>query len=86
MNVSLTPELENWVKEKVNTGLYTSASEVVREAIRTLREQDEIREIQREKLRQQLTIGIEQLENGQSQPLTKELLDSIKNKGRKSNR
>ncbi len=86
MNVSLTPELENWVKEKVNTGLYTSASEVVREAIRTLREQDEIREIQREKLRQQLTIGIEQLENGQSQPLTKDLLDSIKNKGRKSNR
>ncbi len=86
MNVSLTPELENWVKEKVNTGRYTSASEVVREAIRTLREQDEIREIQREKLRQQLTIGIEQLENGQSQPLTKDLLDSIKNKGRKSNR
>ena len=83
MNVSLTPELENWVKEKVNTGLYTSASEVIREAIRALREQDEIRELQREKLRQQVNIGLEQLDNGQSQPLTQELIDSIKAKGRK---
>jgi len=34
MNVSLTPELERFVREKVATGLYNNASEVVREALR----------------------------------------------------
>jgi antitoxin ParD1/3/4 len=34
MNVSLTPELERRVDERVETGLYTSASELVREALR----------------------------------------------------
>src|SRR5207245_2295592 len=38
MNVSLTPELEALVNEKVKTGLYQTASEVVREALRLLKE------------------------------------------------
>jgi len=36
MNVSLTPELEEWVRKKVESGMYVSASEVVREALRAL--------------------------------------------------
>ena len=36
MNVSLTPSLERFVREKVDSGLYNSASEVVREALRLL--------------------------------------------------
>jgi len=43
MNVSLTPELERFVGEKVESGLYNNASEVVREGLRLLKEQDEIR-------------------------------------------
>ena len=39
MNVSLTPELERLVNEKVDSGLYQTASEVVREALRQLAEQ-----------------------------------------------
>ena len=39
MHVSLTPELEQLVKEKVETGMYNSSSEVVREALRTWQEQ-----------------------------------------------
>ncbi|MFT4940344.1 MAG: hypothetical protein ACI88A_003396 [Paraglaciecola sp.] len=34
MHVSLTPELENLVKGQVESGLYNSSSEVVREALR----------------------------------------------------
>ncbi len=34
MNISLTPELAHQVEERVASGLYTSASEVVREALR----------------------------------------------------
>ena len=33
MNVSLTPALEQFVNDKVATGLYNSVSEVIREAI-----------------------------------------------------
>ena len=36
MNVSLTPELEEFVGNKVGSGRYNSASEVVREALRLL--------------------------------------------------
>ncbi|MBV8552341.1 MAG: type II toxin-antitoxin system ParD family antitoxin [Acidobacteriaceae bacterium] len=42
MNVSLTPDLERFVQEKVQGGHYRSASEVVREALRTfVREQEQ---------------------------------------------
>jgi antitoxin ParD1/3/4 len=43
VNVSLTPELEKFVQGKVSTGLYNNASEVVREGLRLLKEQDEVR-------------------------------------------
>jgi len=42
MNVSLTPELENYVRSKVATGLYNNASEVIREALRALLEQETV--------------------------------------------
>jgi len=41
MNVSLTPELETFVQEKVRSGRYTSASEVVREALRLMEKRDQ---------------------------------------------
>jgi antitoxin ParD1/3/4 len=40
MNVSLSPELEKFVRDSVSTGRYTSASELVREALRLLQETD----------------------------------------------
>ena len=43
MNVSLTPELEALVNEKVSSGLYQTASEVVREALRLLKQRDQDR-------------------------------------------
>ncbi|MEP7342787.1 MAG: type II toxin-antitoxin system ParD family antitoxin [Acidobacteriota bacterium] len=43
MNVSLTPELDNFIAEKVASGFYSSASEVIRESLRLLKEQDDLR-------------------------------------------
>lgn len=43
MNVSLTDELEKFVDGKVESGLYNNASEVVREGLRLLKENDEFR-------------------------------------------
>ena len=54
MNVSLTPELEQLVTEKVASGMYNSASEVVREALRLLKERDEIRQSRLEELRREI--------------------------------
>ena len=58
MNVNLTPELENLINEKVTSGLYNSASEVVRDALRLLREQDELRRIRQDELRKEVRRGI----------------------------
>jgi antitoxin ParD1/3/4 len=50
VNVSLTPELEHFVEDKIDSGLYNNASEVVRDALRLLKEQDEIRGKWREQI------------------------------------
>lgn len=64
MNVSLTAELENIVDQKVKSGLYTSASEVVREGLRLLQQRDEMREAKLDSLRHELQKGIDDLESG----------------------
>lgn len=65
MNVSLTPELETLISKKVESGRYTSASEVVREALRLLEEQDTLRELRRDELRKEIMKGVEQMRNGE---------------------
>lgn len=64
MNVNLTPQLEELVRAKVESGLYGSASEVVREALRLMDEQDRIRAAKLEQLRAEVRRG---LDSGQSQ-------------------
>ena len=59
MNVSLTTRLEDLVKQKVKSGLYTSSSEVVREALRLLDERDRLRNIQLGELREAIQEGLE---------------------------
>jgi antitoxin ParD1/3/4 len=59
MNVSLTPELEQYVNDKVKSGLYSSASEVVREGLRRLRQEDELRALQLQDLRRDIRAGME---------------------------
>jgi antitoxin ParD1/3/4 len=68
MNVSLTPELEQLVSEKVASGMYQSASEVIREALRLLKERDEIREHRLAELRKEVSVGLDQLRRGEGIP------------------
>lgn len=79
MNVSLTNELESFVDRLVASGMYHSASEVVRDGLRLLREQDEIRRLRYEELRSELLAGYEQAERGESKPID---LVEIKKEGR----
>jgi len=76
MNVNLTPQLEELVRSKVASGLYTSASEVVREALRLLEEQDRTREAKLEQLRGEIRRG---LDSGPSETWDAE---SVKRKAR----
>jgi antitoxin ParD1/3/4 len=57
MNVSLTPELEQLIRKKVESGLYLSASEVVREALRLLEERDRSHATKLEELRKAIQLG-----------------------------
>jgi antitoxin ParD1/3/4 len=68
MNVSLTPELEKLVSQKVESGLYQSASEVIREGLRLLNDQDRLREIQLSEVRKKIQTGLEQLDRGEGIP------------------
>ena len=74
MNVNLTPQLEELVRSKVASGLYTSASEVVREALRLMDEQDRLREAKLAQLRSDVRQG---LASESSQPWDAEALKSM---------
>ena len=77
MNISLTPQLEELVKKKVDSGFYGSASEVMREALCLLEERDRLHDIRLEELRAEIRKGIE---SGEPTPLN---IEEIKARGRK---
>lgn len=68
MNVSLTPELERRIAERIDSGLYASASEVVREGLRLLFEAEEMRERRLGQLRADVERGLDQLDRGEGLP------------------
>ncbi|ARU57009.1 CC2985 family antitoxin [Oleiphilus messinensis] len=79
MNISLTPQLESFVKQKVAAGMYNSVSEVMREALRLLEERDAIKEMKMEALRRDLQEGIDELDRGEGSALD---MDDVKAKAR----
>lgn len=77
MNVNLSPQLDEMVRQKIASGLYTSASEVVREALRLMEQQDCIRAAKLDQLRLDIHEG---MNSGESTPWDPE---EIKQDGRK---
>ncbi len=67
MHVSLPDELEKMVKDRVDSGMYGSASEVVRTALRKffhISEDDQIDPVEAEHIRTTVAPRLESLENG----------------------
>lgn len=64
MNVSLTPELEKFVRTKVESGRYTSSSEVIREALRWLEVREKTDQQKLEALRRDIQEGIDSGDDG----------------------
>ncbi len=79
VNVSLTPQLERYVKQKVSGGMYNSVSEVMREALRLLEERDALREMKLKALREDLQAGLDELDRGEGTALN---MEEIKVKAR----
>ena len=65
MHISLTEKLEDYVKSKVQSGLYNNASEVVREALRLKIAADETDEIKLQRLRDAIEPAWQQAERGE---------------------
>lgn len=79
MNISLTPELEKYVQEKVNSGLYTSASEVIRESLRLLHHYENNQTNQIYQLNQAIALGLSELSSG-NKIASKDSYDALKSK------
>lgn len=58
MNVSLTDELGEFVNAKVSSGRYTSASEVVREALRLMERHEQVEAAKLQWLREAYQAGL----------------------------
>ena len=75
MHIDIPPKLEAFIQNKISTGAYNSAAEVVRDAIRRMeREQNRL-----EILRAAVRAGDEQLGRGQGILLTDSLMEEIEN-------
>ena len=80
MNVSLSRQLQGFIERKVRTGRYQTASEVVREGLRLIEDRDTQRALQLRRLREEIQVGLDQIEKGQVAPLD---VKKIKAEGRK---
>ena len=87
MNITLTPELERLVREKIETGYYNSVTELIRVALLLLDEREELERIKIESLKKEIAIGSEQLKNGNYSEYDEEslfsLINEIETEGRK---
>jgi antitoxin ParD1/3/4 len=83
MNVSLTNEMEHWVQRKVETGLYSSASEVVREALRALHAKETRHSTKIMHLREAIQDGLVSMKDSGDDEWSVELSEEVKSLGRK---
>ena len=65
MTISLTPMLQRFVTTRVGSGRYQSASEVVREGLRLLEQQERLRNAEMSTLRRKVAAGLDQARRGE---------------------
>ena len=65
VNISLTPELDAFLQSRVESGRYQTTSEVVREALRLLQNQEKDREEGLKQLKAKLQRGVAQADRGE---------------------
>ena len=79
LNVSLPPELENRVRQHVESGLYSSASEVIREALRLFEAYQGVQAASLNALKMDIAQGVSDIEAGRVREVS---MAKIKERGR----
>ncbi len=74
MNVIFPPVDESYIKAKVEDGFYTNATELVRDAVRRLREQDDAKYT---RLISAIELGEKDAREGKGNAYTPEIFDQI---------
>jgi antitoxin ParD1/3/4 len=69
MELAVSAELQQIVREKVESGDYASADDLLREALQLLDDRDRLRAWKLEALRKEIAVGIQQAEQGLVAPL-----------------
>ena len=80
MNISLTPELEQFIQAKLDSGMYHSANEIIREGLRLLKERDMLQEMKLAALREEILKGVRQADQEMFSDLS---IEDIKAEGRR---
>jgi antitoxin ParD1/3/4 len=68
MNITLDPELERFVQEKVRNGQCSSPEEVIQDALSAMRQQETLTAEDVAELRREISMGLDQLDRGESAP------------------
>lgn len=76
MNVALRPELEQFVANRVASGSYQSATDVVQAGLELLRESEE-RQRKLEELRRDARVGLDQADRGEGVRMTPDRAQAI---------
>lgn len=76
MQVTLNTHYEAVLKNKLASGLYETANDIIQEALSLLEERDQLYQLQLTKLRKEIQLGIE---SGKATPLD---IEAIKLRGR----
>jgi len=80
MNITLTPDSEQYLREQLASGRFPSPDDVISEALRRMRAYDE----KMNDLRRDIAIGIEQADQGLAVEFNEATLDRIKTKARQT--
>ena len=82
MEISLNPKMQQWINEKVDSGMYNNSSEIILEGLRLLRIQEEQRHAMIEDLRRKILMGLKQLDLDRSVEFDQAAVKDIKQAGR----
>ena len=82
MNISLTPELEQYVMGKVESGTFNTPSEVIREGLRLLKEREERQQRRLIELRGAIQVGIDQAARAEFSEFNETTLEEVRHLGR----
>ena len=65
MNANLGPDFETFVAELLESGLYRSQSEIIREGLRLPKEREDLKKLRLDELRKEIALGSQQADRGE---------------------